>query len=57
MWLCVCSKLVIIIGWVFFAFDVYKASKVELDFKEFDPYAELGIDRVIIDWLIDWFTL
>lgn len=38
-------KLSIVLGWVLFAYVAYKASKVELDFKEFDPYLELGIDR------------
>ena len=36
----------IILGWVLFIFIAYKTSQVELDFKDFDPYAELGIDRV-----------
>ena len=36
----------IILGWILFIFIAYKASQVELDFKDFDPYAELEIDRV-----------
>ena len=36
----------LIIGWIFFICIAYKTSQVELDFKEFDPYAELEIDRV-----------
>ena len=36
----------IILGWVLFIFIAYKTSQVELDFKDFDPYAELEIDRV-----------
>jgi len=43
-------KFIILSGWVFFVFVAYKASKVEIDFKEFDPYAELGIDRVSGDF-------
>ena len=39
-------KFGIIVGWVIFALLAYKVSTVELDFKEYDPYAELGIDRV-----------
>jgi len=33
-----------------FAYVAYKTSQVELDFTEFDPYSELGIDRVC-SWL------
>ena len=36
----------IILGWALFIFIAYKTSQVELDFKDFDPYAELEIDRV-----------
>ena len=38
----------IILGWVLFIFIAYKTSQVELDFKDFDPYAELEIDRVCV---------
>ena len=36
----------IVLGWALFIFIAYKTSQVELDFKDFDPYAELEIDRV-----------
>ncbi len=36
----------IFLGWALFIFIAYKTSQVEIDFKDFDPYAELGIDRV-----------
>lgn len=39
------TKLLIMIGWVFFFFLAYKTSQIELEFKEFDPYAELEIER------------
>ena len=39
-------KLAILLGWVLFALVAYKTSQVELDFSEFDPFGELGIDRV-----------
>ena len=39
-------KVVLILGWVIFAYVAYQTSKVQIDFTEFDPYAELGIDRV-----------
>ena len=45
-------KIILIIGWIIFIFIVYKTSQVELDFSEFDPYAELGIDRVKLFTLI-----
>ncbi|ESN99078.1 hypothetical protein HELRODRAFT_188993 [Helobdella robusta] len=38
-------KLILIIGWIFFIYIAYKTSQVELEFKEFDPYAELEIER------------
>ncbi|ELU17583.1 hypothetical protein CAPTEDRAFT_160293 [Capitella teleta] len=38
-------KLGLIVVWLLFCLVAYKVSQVELDFKEFDPYAELGIDR------------
>ena len=41
-----CRKGGLLLGWVLFALVAYKVSTVELDFKEFDPYAELGIDKV-----------
>ena len=38
----------IILGWVLFIFIAYKTSQVELDFKDFNPYAELEIDKVCV---------
>ena len=38
--------LLLIIGWGLFVAVAYKASQVEIDYTEFDPYQELGIDRV-----------
>jgi len=40
-------KVVLICGWMIFAYVAYKTSQVQIDFTEFDPYAELGIDRVV----------
>ena len=40
------SKSGLLIGWALLAVVAYKASQVELDFAEFDPYSELQIDRV-----------
>ena len=45
IWLC-SSKLAILAAWVVLFLVAYKTSQVELDWKEFDPYHELGIDRV-----------
>jgi len=39
-------KAVLIFGWMIFAYVAYETSKVQIDFTEFDPYMELGIDRV-----------
>ena len=36
----------LLVGWALLALVAYKASQVELDFAEFDPYGELNIDRV-----------
>jgi len=41
-----CRKAVLIFGWVIFAYVAYETSQVQIDFTEFDPYTELGIDRV-----------
>ncbi|KAI0226507.1 J domain-containing protein [Lamellibrachia satsuma] len=38
-------KTGLLIGWALLAAVAYKASQVELDFAEFDPYSELKIDR------------
>ncbi|KAK2171190.1 hypothetical protein NP493_1094g02025 [Ridgeia piscesae] len=38
-------KTGLLIGWALLAVVAYKASQVELDFAEFDPYNELQIDR------------
>ena len=38
--------LLMFIGWGIFFAVAHKASKVEIDYTEFDPYQELGIDRV-----------
>ncbi|KAK2154638.1 hypothetical protein LSH36_262g02034 [Paralvinella palmiformis] len=38
-------KLVIIVFWIILCLVAYKTSQVELDWKEFDPYFELEIDR------------
>ena len=51
-WFVDVRKLLILLGWVFFVFVAYKASMVEIDFKEFDPYAELGIDRVCLKQIV-----
>jgi len=37
---------VLIFGWLIFAYVAYETSQVQIDFTEFDPYTELGIDRV-----------
>ena len=39
-------KAALIFGWMIFAYVAYQTSKVQIDFTEFDPYMELGIDRV-----------
>ena len=42
----VSRKAALIFGWMIFAYVAYETSKVQIDFTEFDPYTELGIDRV-----------
>jgi len=39
------TKVLILMAWVVLFLVAYKTSQVELDWKEFDPYQELGIDR------------
>lgn len=39
-------KLVLIVGWLVFFYLAYKASQIEIEHKEYDPFAILGIDRV-----------
>ncbi len=36
----------IVLGWAIFVLVVYKASQVEIDYTEFDPYFELELDKV-----------
>lgn len=47
---CVCGifyrKIIIIIGWIIMIYVAYKTTQVEIDYTEFDPFAELEIDRV-----------
>ncbi|KAL3881682.1 hypothetical protein ACJMK2_028087 [Sinanodonta woodiana] len=38
-------KIGLIIGWVIFILLAYKVSKIQLEHVEYDPYAELEIDR------------
>jgi len=48
-------KAALIFGWMIFAYVAYETSKVQIDFTEFDPYMELGIDRVSIGFCLHWF--
>lgn len=41
-----CRKIIIIIGWVIMIYVAYKTTQVEIDYTEFNPFAELEIDRV-----------
>ena len=47
-------KIVLIIGWVIFLLLAYKVSRIQLDYVEYDPYSELGIDRVSYFQLFDF---
>ncbi|XP_064618130.1 translocation protein SEC63 homolog [Liolophura sinensis] len=38
-------KVGLAIGWVIFALLAYKVSKIQLDYVEYDPFVELGIER------------
>lgn len=37
--------VILAIGWVIFFFLAYKASQIEIEHKEYDPFAILGLDR------------
>lgn len=41
-----CRKVGLLLGWLVFALLVYKVSKIQLDYVEYDPFGELEIDRV-----------
>jgi preprotein translocase subunit Sec63 len=41
-----CSKIVLFIGWIIFLVLAYKASQIEIEHKEYDPFIILNIDRV-----------
>ncbi|KAJ8315346.1 hypothetical protein KUTeg_007496 [Tegillarca granosa] len=38
-------KIALFIGWIIFILLAYKVSKIQLEYVEYDPYAELEIDR------------
>jgi translocation protein SEC63 len=38
-------KILITIGWIVFFILAYKASQIEIEHKEYDPFVILGIDR------------
>ncbi|KAK3758267.1 hypothetical protein RRG08_036537 [Elysia crispata] len=42
-------KICLGIGWVIFAFLAWKVSMIQLDYVEYDPFFELGIDRGATD--------
>lgn len=37
-------KIVFIIAWIIFALLAYKVSQIHIEYQEYDPYAELGLD-------------
>ncbi|XP_061192090.1 translocation protein SEC63 homolog [Saccostrea echinata] len=37
-------KVVFIIAWIIFALLAYKVSQIHIEYQEYDPYAELGLD-------------
>ena len=39
-------KVGLVIGWLVLIALAYKVSKIQMDHVEYDPYAELGVDRV-----------
>lgn len=50
-------KVALFIGWIIFILLAYKVSKIQLEYVEYDPYAELEVDRVsrfIITCLLEW---
>lgn len=38
-----------IVGWIIFIIIAYKTSQIEIEHKEYDPFAILGIDRDAAD--------
>ncbi|RNA03877.1 translocation SEC63-like protein, partial [Brachionus plicatilis] len=42
-------KLVLVVGWLVFFYLAYKASQIEIEHKEYDPFAIIGIDRSATD--------
>lgn len=38
-----------IVGWIIFAYLAYKASQIEIEHKEYDPFGILGVDRGATD--------
>ena len=39
-------KIGLVLGWVVFALLAYKVSKIQMDYVEYNPFNELGIDSV-----------
>lgn len=47
----------LIVGWIIFIGLAYKVSLIQLDYVEYDPFKELGLDKVgfqymLMDWLV-----
>lgn len=42
-------KTLLVVGWIVFFILAYKASQIEIEHKEYDPFAILGIDRTSSD--------
>ncbi|GFR76791.1 translocation protein SEC63-like protein, partial [Elysia marginata] len=41
-------KICLAVGWVIFVLLAWKVSMIQLDYVEYDPFNELGIDRVCV---------
>ena len=40
------SKIALVLGWIFFLILAYRVSLIEIEHKEYDPFAVLNVDRV-----------
>ena len=40
------SKISLVLGWIVFVILAYRVSLIEIEHKEYDPFAVLNVDRV-----------
>ena len=47
-----CSKIGLVLAWIFFLILTYRVSLIEIEHKEYDPFGVLNVDRVGSLWSV-----